>query len=582
LLRDKDAQVRFYALLSYGKQKDLAAAPVILEMLRGEPAAEQRKIWVMQAMSALSGNTWNYDMAHWGPGAPGNQKAIEIFEAWMEKQQASVRMNQTQLPIAKHPGHRLAYGWVAFDELDGEMAVQEHMGGGSSRSPITEPLELILNTWAEGDFLHIETIRQWKDRKANHESKVVCPKGSDMRIRKVATLSGLTADYQILWSADFIKAGKIVKSVAYVARLSPDAENYEGFGRQEIAKVKAAIRKSNVSITGQVIGTDGKPAIAYRVTALPGKWSTMHGMMPSVVTGADGTFTFRGLPDGPCDVSATPAPLTDQPNMRVERVVLKKGEPVNVTLSLEEKHSFSGRFTDAKGRPQPDRNVLAIWKDPTGQNTYSSHTKTDAEGRYRFNSPFEVAQHILINDGETRNINEHRNVQPGKKDVDFQLSDGPVEIEIPAEEEQGRDSGDASPDEAGGSLRERAADAEEARMASRSAASLASLAAIPALLLIGLAGLVAGGLWMGFGVKSGAALGRGALVLALAGIWLGLLAGLALHLFNMRGGLFGYGLFLACEMGAFVLGWLARRATPGKAAFIVAAVLMLGCLLFLA
>jgi hypothetical protein len=72
------------------------------------------------------------------------------------------------------------------------------------------------------------------------------------------------------------------------------------------------------------------------------------------------------------------------------------------------------------------------------------------------------------------------------------------------------------------------------------------------------------------------------LVLALAGIWLGLLVGLALPLFPIRGGLFDYGLFLACEMGAFVLGWLARRATPGKAAFIVAAVLMLGCLLFLA
>jgi hypothetical protein len=132
-----------------------------------------------------------------------------------------------------------------------------------------------------------------------------------------------------------------------------------------------------------------------------------------------------------------------------------------------------------------------------------------------------------------------------------------------------------------GPAMERAAEAEEARMASRRMASLASLAAIPALLLIGLSGLVAGGLWIGFGVKSGAALGRGALVLALAGIWLGLLVGLALHLFNMRGGLFGYGLFLACEMGAFVLGWLARRETPGKAALIVAAVLMLGSLLLL-
>jgi hypothetical protein len=90
LLRDSDDEVRFYALLSFGKQKDLAAGPVILEMLRGELSAEQHKIWVMQAMNELSGNTWNYDLHNWGPAKPGNQQAIERFAAWLEKQQANV------------------------------------------------------------------------------------------------------------------------------------------------------------------------------------------------------------------------------------------------------------------------------------------------------------------------------------------------------------------------------------------------------------------------------------------------------------------------------------------------------------
>nr|MDA3857583.1 carboxypeptidase-like regulatory domain-containing protein [Roseovarius sp.] len=177
-----------------------------------------------------------------------------------------------------------------------------------------------------------------------------------------------------------------------------------------------------VSITGQVTGVTGKPASAYRVTAWPEKWSASWGLMPSVMTDTDGTFTFRGLPDGPCDVSATPVPLTDQPNMRIQGVVLKKKEPVRVTLSLEEKHSFNGRFTDAAGKPLENRDVLAIWKDPASQNTYSSNTKTDAEGRYHFNSSFKTAERILINDNDFHDHLEYRNVQSGRKDVDFQLS----------------------------------------------------------------------------------------------------------------------------------------------------------------
>ena len=39
----------------------------------------------MQAMSALSGNTWNYYMHEWGPARSGNQKAIEEFEAWLRE-----------------------------------------------------------------------------------------------------------------------------------------------------------------------------------------------------------------------------------------------------------------------------------------------------------------------------------------------------------------------------------------------------------------------------------------------------------------------------------------------------------------
>jgi len=94
LLSDKDEHVRYYALLSFGQRKDLAAGPVILEALRRDQLAEQNKVWVMQAMSALSGNTWNYYSHEWGSARPGNEKAIAQFEAWLKKQQPTTKAGE--------------------------------------------------------------------------------------------------------------------------------------------------------------------------------------------------------------------------------------------------------------------------------------------------------------------------------------------------------------------------------------------------------------------------------------------------------------------------------------------------------
>ena len=94
LLSDKDEHVRYYALLSFGQRKDLAAGPVILDALRRDQFAEQNKVWVMQAMGALSGNTWNYYSHEWGPARPGNEKAIAQFEAWLKKQQPTTKAGE--------------------------------------------------------------------------------------------------------------------------------------------------------------------------------------------------------------------------------------------------------------------------------------------------------------------------------------------------------------------------------------------------------------------------------------------------------------------------------------------------------
>ena len=99
----------------------------------------------------------------------------------------------------------------------------------------------------------------------------------------------------------------------------------------------------------------------------------------------------------------------------------EKGKPVHVELSLEPKYHFAGRVTNTAGKPQPNRSVLAIWKDPSGKNKYSSYTETNSFGRYNFSSPFEVAERILINDGGMEDTPEHHDVKHGRDDVDFRL-----------------------------------------------------------------------------------------------------------------------------------------------------------------
>jgi hypothetical protein len=86
LLNDPDEAVRLGALRCFAQQKDLAACPVILELLMSAHAgpAGQDEVTVMQALAALAGEQFGYDMHNWGPGTPRNQEAIRQFQDWMK------------------------------------------------------------------------------------------------------------------------------------------------------------------------------------------------------------------------------------------------------------------------------------------------------------------------------------------------------------------------------------------------------------------------------------------------------------------------------------------------------------------
>ncbi len=85
LLSDDDASVRFAGLSCFGKQKDIAAGAIILELLQCDQLDEQFKVTVMQAMGDLTNNTFQYNLHVWGPDTPGNVHAIEKLKTWLQE-----------------------------------------------------------------------------------------------------------------------------------------------------------------------------------------------------------------------------------------------------------------------------------------------------------------------------------------------------------------------------------------------------------------------------------------------------------------------------------------------------------------
>ena len=98
LLSDEDDDVRFTALKAFAQQKDLAAATVILDLLKQDELDEGHKVTVMQSMNTLTGTHFNYFMHEWGPGRKGNRRAIEEFEEWLRNQSKPISITGRARP----------------------------------------------------------------------------------------------------------------------------------------------------------------------------------------------------------------------------------------------------------------------------------------------------------------------------------------------------------------------------------------------------------------------------------------------------------------------------------------------------
>ena len=145
--------------------------------------------------------------------------------------------------VTSHPEARLAHGWVSFVETKSGLEIKEHVGCGFSGTPMDKPLKLVLQPAIKDDLLHLQIVRHYHNRSATIEGKTSYPQDASMAIKVHKQYNGLKPEYQVLWKADIQYEGKTVKSVAYLARLSPMGEPYDGFGKDELPKVEAALLK---------------------------------------------------------------------------------------------------------------------------------------------------------------------------------------------------------------------------------------------------------------------------------------------------------------------------------------------------
>jgi hypothetical protein len=83
LLSATDDRLALEAVTCFAGHKDLLAGPPILHRLKLERIDPGQAVTVMQALNALAGSAFSYELHNWGPKANG--KAITRFEAWLRR-----------------------------------------------------------------------------------------------------------------------------------------------------------------------------------------------------------------------------------------------------------------------------------------------------------------------------------------------------------------------------------------------------------------------------------------------------------------------------------------------------------------
>jgi hypothetical protein len=78
LLASKDSALRLEATACFARHKDILAGPSLCDLLKQDRIDPGQGVTVMQALNALAGSSFSYDLHHWGPTA--NRQAMRIMK----------------------------------------------------------------------------------------------------------------------------------------------------------------------------------------------------------------------------------------------------------------------------------------------------------------------------------------------------------------------------------------------------------------------------------------------------------------------------------------------------------------------
>jgi len=88
LLTDADMNVRCIAAISLAQHKEPAAAPVLLELWGDKNVPMVHQIAITSAVRQLTGDSYGYQPAHWGPDNEPNFKAMVKLRDWIREHPA--------------------------------------------------------------------------------------------------------------------------------------------------------------------------------------------------------------------------------------------------------------------------------------------------------------------------------------------------------------------------------------------------------------------------------------------------------------------------------------------------------------
>jgi hypothetical protein len=156
------------------------------------------------------------------------------------------------------------------------------------------------------------------------------------------------------------------------------------------------------SFDGVVLDADGKPLALAELTPEFILQDNHSFGLKSVVTDEQGRFRIEGMTPGVGDYSITVA----APGARSEFVKLKFGEQPQ-TIRLQRGRTLAGRLVEAgTGYIIPDAEVRALNFDNPGFPMQT--TKTDARGRFEFNTLGDLEYTLYVNGAELHPDKKYR------------------------------------------------------------------------------------------------------------------------------------------------------------------------------